>query len=92
MNWINIVWALIAAALTTSARAADLAPESRFYGVAHLSQGASTRRSQRLSKRVRHIPATADILEALASFNRDRRNDIEARRSTEQLRAVAAGF
>jgi predicted Zn-dependent protease len=85
-----------AEALTELAKAARLDPGSaRFayvYGVALHSAGRVEESIQTLVKAGAKHPADTDILEALASFYRDRGNDAEARRYAEQLRAVAAGL
>jgi Flp pilus assembly protein TadD len=85
-----------AEALAELSRAAKLDPASaRFayvYGVALHSVGRVDEAIATLVKASAAHPADSDILEALASFNRDRGDEIEARRYTEQLRAVAAGL
>ena len=85
-----------AEALTELAKAAKLDPAiGRFayvYGVALHSAGRVDEAIATLVKASAKHPADTDILEALASFYRDRGNDAEARRYSEQLRAVAAGL
>ena len=83
-------------ALAELAKAAKLDPASaRFayvYGVALHSAGRVDESIETLVKAGAKHPADTDILEALASFYRDRGNDAEARRYAQQLRAVAAGL
>jgi len=85
-----------AEALTELAKAAKLDPASaRFayvYGVALHSAGRADEAIATLVKASAKHPADTDILEALASFHRDRGNEAEARRYMEQLRVVAAGL
>jgi predicted CXXCH cytochrome family protein len=83
-------------ALPELAKATKLdAANARFayvYGVALHSAGRVDEAIATLVKASVAHPTDADILEALASFYRDRGNDTEARRYMEQRRAVAAGL
>ena len=85
-----------AEALSELAKATKLDPaNARFayvHGVALHSAGRVDQAIATLVKASVAHPADTDILEALASFYRDRGDDIEARRYAEQLRAVAAGL
>jgi tetratricopeptide (TPR) repeat protein len=82
-------------ALSELAKAAKLDPaNARFayvYGVALHSAGRVDEAIATLVKASTAHPADTDILEALASFYRDRGKEIEARRYVDRLRALAAG-
>jgi Flp pilus assembly protein TadD len=85
-----------AEALAELAKAAKLDPASaRFayvYGVALHSAGRVDEAIATLVRASAKHPADTDLLEALASFYRNRGNETEARRYMEQLRVVATGL
>jgi Flp pilus assembly protein TadD len=60
------------------------------HGVALHSSGRVDAAIATLVKASAQHPADTDILSALASFNRDRGNEVEARRYADKLRQVTA--